>query len=438
MNTKIKPRAFDRRKPGFDRRNPLENDPYLLDDRRKAGSDRRQMVLERRQQLLGDGLGSDSKAAVEARCFGSYQKHLLTTGIADPEASLKVIQSFSVYLHNISKYLLDVTEKDLENFLRLINNRNPSEQITRKHAVVLIDFYLLLIQEGVLVNNPLIYLYKLLADNHFVDESTGLELDRFASALSDKNKTEEPEGPKGEPPPRLKPPPQNTDFTSPPTWNRYPEERSHHRRRPRIFKRWLVISLLILLVMGGVFAGAPIIVNQFVIWSSTLAQPKPPVTSARVEPQEEATDTGGTREIKTRVHSVQRGAKIDRIAYFYQHGLENYYCKVFLNSLCNQQSLNLNPLKSDFKAMEDGTFLYSKHCARCHGAKGRGGGVDAGQLEIPPTRLDFIADRVLERDAYLFWSIAEGGTPFKSGMPAYKEILSAKEIWSIIVYLGML
>ncbi|MBF0630628.1 MAG: hypothetical protein HQL89_06510 [Magnetococcales bacterium] len=71
---------------------------------------------------------------------------------------------------------------------------------------------------------------------------------------------------------------------------------------------------------------------------------------------------------RQRGNSVQRGG-IDRIAYIYWHELEHYFCRVFFNSLCNQQSLNHNPLKADFKAMEDGTFFYSKHCARCHGAK---------------------------------------------------------------------
>ncbi|MBF0109594.1 MAG: cytochrome c [Magnetococcales bacterium] len=446
MNTKIKPRAFDRRKPGFDRRNAADDAPCLSEDRRKSGGDRRQMVLERRQQLLADGLGSDSKSAVEARCFGSYQKHLLTTGMADPEASLKVIQNFSVYLHNISKYLLDVTEKDLENFLRLINNRHQSEAITRKNASVLIDFYLLLIQEGVLVSNPLIHLYKLLADDHFIDQAKGLELDRFATALSEGNRSEEPMFFRVEPsiPPRGSDPP---DVAIPPAWDRVPPP-----RRPRSGSRfsfswrWFFAGLVLFMGLGGILLGIPLVKKEMSQWSATGDHPQEMerVRQGDPEPAAEVTTTmtsaGNDRPTdgKTKVHSVQRGAKIDRISYFYQHGLENYYCKVYLNTLCNQQSLNINPLKTDLRALEEGGFLYAKHCARCHGAKGRGMGVDASQLEIPPSRLDFVADRVLEKDAYLFWSIAEGGVPFKSGMPPYKEILSEKEIWSIIVHLGML
>jgi mono/diheme cytochrome c family protein len=36
---------------------------------------------------------------------------------------------------------------------------------------------------------------------------------------------------------------------------------------------------------------------------------------------------------------------------------------------------------------------------------------------------------------YLMWTIAEGGKPFDTDMPAFKNLLTAKQIWQIITYM---
>jgi mono/diheme cytochrome c family protein len=40
-------------------------------------------------------------------------------------------------------------------------------------------------------------------------------------------------------------------------------------------------------------------------------------------------------------------------------------------------------------------------------------------------------------DSYLYWRIAEGGLfePFRSGMPAWKGLLTEDQIWEVITYL---
>lgn len=38
-------------------------------------------------------------------------------------------------------------------------------------------------------------------------------------------------------------------------------------------------------------------------------------------------------------------------------------------------------------------------------------------------------------DEYLYWTIAEGGEPLNTAMPAFKRMLEQDEIWRIIVYL---
>jgi mono/diheme cytochrome c family protein len=41
----------------------------------------------------------------------------------------------------------------------------------------------------------------------------------------------------------------------------------------------------------------------------------------------------------------------------------------------------------------------------------------------------------MRNDRYLFWVISEGGAPFGTQMPAFKDTLSAEEIWSVVRFL---
>jgi mono/diheme cytochrome c family protein len=38
-------------------------------------------------------------------------------------------------------------------------------------------------------------------------------------------------------------------------------------------------------------------------------------------------------------------------------------------------------------------------------------------------------------DEYLLWTIAEGGVQFGTGMPAYREVLTERQIWWIVTYM---
>ena len=42
---------------------------------------------------------------------------------------------------------------------------------------------------------------------------------------------------------------------------------------------------------------------------------------------------------------------------------------------------------------------------------------------------------MMRSDSYLYWSIAQGGAPFDTAMPAFKDALSADDIWSIVHFL---
>lgn len=82
-----------------------------------------------------------------------------------------------------------------------------------------------------------------------------------------------------------------------------------------------------------------------------------------------------------------------------------------------------------------GGELYAKNCAACHGADGMGGG-DASQAVSPsPALLAYMIRRPISVDEYLLWSIADGGKPFESDMPAFKDKLSRDDIWRVIAYM---
>jgi len=38
-------------------------------------------------------------------------------------------------------------------------------------------------------------------------------------------------------------------------------------------------------------------------------------------------------------------------------------------------------------------------------------------------------------DAYLYWTIAEGGAPIHTAMPVFKNVLNEDEIWKVIIFL---
>jgi mono/diheme cytochrome c family protein len=49
--------------------------------------------------------------------------------------------------------------------------------------------------------------------------------------------------------------------------------------------------------------------------------------------------------------------------------------------------------------------------------------------------LAYLVGQPFAVDQYLLWSIAEGGKPFGTAMPAFKDKLSREEIFMIVAYL---
>lgn len=104
-----------------------------------------------------------------------------------------------------------------------------------------------------------------------------------------------------------------------------------------------------------------------------------------------------------------------------------------------------NPLRADGSIAEDteeGKRVYYQNCLPCHGDGLAGNGHFAHGLT--PTPLAFTGSGTIAQltESFVFWRIAKGGpglpregAPWNSAMPAWEEILTEQEIWSVIVFL---
>ncbi len=97
-----------------------------------------------------------------------------------------------------------------------------------------------------------------------------------------------------------------------------------------------------------------------------------------------------------------------------------------------------NPLVADAANLRAGKALFEKNCASCHGSAGRGDGPASKGLNPAPSDLTVAVKTPIAGDAYLDWTISEGGVPVKSAMPPFKTILSTDDIWKLVLYLRTL
>lgn len=94
-----------------------------------------------------------------------------------------------------------------------------------------------------------------------------------------------------------------------------------------------------------------------------------------------------------------------------------------------------NPLRASAANLREGKMLYERNCAACHGPTGLGDGPAAPGLNPPPPNIAAAAKLPMATDAYLYWTIADGGAPLGTAMPAFKSALKEDQIWQIITYL---
>ncbi|MGH1359994.1 MAG: c-type cytochrome [Burkholderiaceae bacterium] len=95
----------------------------------------------------------------------------------------------------------------------------------------------------------------------------------------------------------------------------------------------------------------------------------------------------------------------------------------------------LNPVIATSANLKAGAVLYQENCAQCHGVDGMGDGEVGKALSPSPALVAYLVQRPSAVDGYLLWSIAEGGVPFETAMPAFKESMTPGELWRIILYM---
>ncbi len=93
-----------------------------------------------------------------------------------------------------------------------------------------------------------------------------------------------------------------------------------------------------------------------------------------------------------------------------------------------------NPLTSDEEVLKKGHDLFISNCALCHGRTGWGDGPAGKAIDPKPSDLARIVEKDIATDAYLFWTVTEGGSELGTAMPAFAT-LSEEDRWTVILYL---
>jgi mono/diheme cytochrome c family protein len=94
-----------------------------------------------------------------------------------------------------------------------------------------------------------------------------------------------------------------------------------------------------------------------------------------------------------------------------------------------------NPLPPSPATIAKGAAVYDTDCLSCHGRGGAGDGALSHDLSPSPFDIAWLAEMKISRfNGFMYWTIAEGGTPFGTSMPPYKNKLSAYDIWAVTAY----
>jgi mono/diheme cytochrome c family protein len=120
------------------------------------------------------------------------------------------------------------------------------------------------------------------------------------------------------------------------------------------------------------------------------------------------------------------GGSVLRHRYVMTKGIDPQYAKAH------------NPLTASDLTLREGKVLYENNCVTCHGTSGRGDGPASRGMNPAPADLTAAIRLPIASDAYLDWTISEGGIPVQSAMPPYKTALSNDEIWKVVLYLRTL
>ncbi|MBF0294540.1 MAG: c-type cytochrome [Magnetococcales bacterium] len=332
------------------------------------------------------------------------------------------LREWADYLVKQGKGCGEAQAEDLRNFVAWIQKKTHSRLVARQYAVSLIDFYLLLLQEGVITTNPAYALYPVLAsmrlpkeDDLDTDERmshvirVSQSIAREARGVSDASSgvrlgpTLVPAMPGGMGVSHSWQPPQSewqTGWQRPSFWRRH-------------WKSLLFIAVCLVLIQQ-----MPVIANFFV--QRLMNGPEEVITN---------------QKIFLMSKEAMSPSQVNRREYFTSQQKFKFICKSVLEDNCQNNMTYRNPMHATWDNLVAGQVLFQQHCQNCHGLRGQGMGAKVNHLNPPPARLEFAGQGVLQKDVYLFWTIHDGGEPLGSVMPAFKEILRHEEIWKLVLYL---
>jgi len=94
-----------------------------------------------------------------------------------------------------------------------------------------------------------------------------------------------------------------------------------------------------------------------------------------------------------------------------------------------------SPFKATIGNVVEGARLYDLRCAVCHGMMGVGDGEAGEKLTVPPADLGASLAQPLYGDDYFLWTVLDGGRPFGTDMPPFRNDLSEAEIWKIVTFM---
>jgi mono/diheme cytochrome c family protein len=91
-----------------------------------------------------------------------------------------------------------------------------------------------------------------------------------------------------------------------------------------------------------------------------------------------------------------------------------------------------SPLTVDAKVLANGKAVFKDKCEKCHGPAGLGDGPDADPDAMMDMDLTLAKRAARNPDGVVFYKVMNGRK--KPKMPAFKEELSADQVWSVVAY----
>ena len=357
----------------------------------------------------------------------AFIQHLLSNHAQKEIADeLSYINALETYLLSNGQTPATIGPEGIMLFMEGFSGQDMEARDSNVLISVLNDLFTMLVSQGYLVTSPVTTLYDLLLRD---DAATKIRL---------KEITERP--PVAEEPTSVVPsvPISKKSSILPVSPSQQVLPPLPEKRGGRANKKWYFIAIVMGLA-GGLF---------FFIGKTALLSPPPvlPVVSGGTKIVPEATilkkppAKKSVPEKNAAMVTVspkrEKNKKIFRQVYFRENRLQNYHRQTHPQAYTDQpflaDSYHINPMPPIMNNINAGKALFNSHCLACH-PEGERKKMASGVLAPNKTDLLLAGIGVFERDAYLYWTIAEGGAGLGTEMPTFKKILDEEQIWLVIL-----